>query len=81
MTLRIEVDSLAFPGLTEAEAQRAADVFAAELRKLLTEYGPPSPDVIAGLERVDLGQLALTATTPDGMGRDLARRLFDRVLR
>lgn len=81
MTLVIQIDSLSFPGLTEAEAARAAAVFSSHLSDLLTSEGMPSPSVLQAIARIDLGQLPQTARTPEGMGRALARRLYDRVAR
>lgn len=86
MSLVVEIDSIAFSGLTEAEAARAASVFASYLTDLLTQGDLPDATTLAALSRVDLDSLMLDAmpqgaTTPEAMGRAVAQRLYDRVVR
>ncbi|MFC3571436.1 hypothetical protein [Paracoccus sp. TOH] len=75
----LHVGALSLPGLTEAEAARAARAFEAELTALLERHGLPPGIRPADLERIDLGRLPAGAGTPEAMGRELARALLRRL--
>jgi hypothetical protein len=85
VSLVVEIDSIAFAGLTEAEGARATSVFARHLTDLLTKDGLPDAATLAALSRIDLDSLTLgplpPTATPEAMGRVLAQRLYDRVAR
>lgn len=80
MSVVVQIDTLALPGLSGAAARRAAEVFASELEALLATRGLPEGVRPEALERVDLGTLPVAATSPEGIGRALARALYDRVV-
>lgn len=77
----VHIDSLRIDGFSQNDARRAADVFEQTLGALLTDHGLPIGTSARDLERIDLGKLPTSATTPDGMGRELAHLLFARVWR
>jgi hypothetical protein len=79
MSAVIHIDSLALPGLTEAEAKRAADSFTSVLEDLLSRHGLPPGLNPRDVAKVDLGALPNFARSPEAMGRALARALFERV--
>ncbi len=77
--ITLHIGTLSLPGLTAAEAARAARSFEAELTALLERHGLPPGTRPADLERIDLGTLPLALGTPEGMGRDLAQALMRRL--
>jgi hypothetical protein len=81
VTAVVHIESLGLAGFTEDEGRRAARSFEARLTALLERHGLPRGRTVADLERVDLGRLPVAATTPEGLGRELATALFERVWR
>ena len=75
----VEVGALAFDGLDEAEARRAAEEFERTLAGLLERYGLPEGVTSRDLGEVRLDDLPADADTPEGLGRALARALYRRV--
>ena len=72
----LHIDTLALPGLSQADAARAARAFEAELTALLERDGLPPGVRPQELERIDLGTLPAGAGSPEAMGRELARALM-----
>ncbi|MGM0583442.1 MAG: hypothetical protein ACQEUZ_02160 [Pseudomonadota bacterium] len=79
MSVEIEIDELVFEGLDAAEARRAARALEETLAELLEQRGLPGGTRAAELGEVTLGELPAQARTPEGLGRALARALYDRV--
>lgn len=78
-SITLHIDTLALPGLSPMDAQRAARAFEEELTRLLHDHGLPSGTRPRDLERIDLGALKVDTGTPDAMGRALARALLRRL--
>jgi len=81
MSAVIEIDTLVFEGMTDAEAHRAASAFERQLQDLLDREGLPEGKTSADLDRVDLGTLPRTMTSPEAQGAELARALFSELWR
>ncbi|MEM6464894.1 MAG: hypothetical protein AAF679_00105 [Pseudomonadota bacterium] len=79
MTTVVEIEALSLDGFTEDEGRRAAAAFEARLTDLLDRHGLPEGRTAQDLTSVDLGSLPSSATTPEGLGRELASALFQRV--
>lgn len=77
--ITLTIDTLALPGLTEAEGGRAARAFEAALTEALMRDGLPRGATAADLARVSLDSLPVAAGTPEAMGRALARALLRRL--
>ncbi len=77
--ITLHIDSLALPGLSGADAARAARSFETELTTLLERDGLPPGTRAVALERIDLGSLPVSAASPEAMGRELAHALMRRL--
>jgi hypothetical protein len=79
MSAVIEIDTLRLDGMTKDEGRRTARAFEETLADLLTREGLPEGVTREEIEAVDLGTLDVVSQTPEEIGRDLARALFDRL--
>ncbi len=79
MTSVVEIETLALDGFSEEDARRAAERFETTLSDLLNRHGLPEGKTSQDVAGIDLGQLPIGANTPEGLGQELARALFNRV--
>ena len=79
MSELIQIDTLELEGFTADEGRRAAQAFEVELTELLARYGLPEGKRREDVASVDLGDLPRHATSPEGIGREMAKALFDEV--
>ena len=79
MSAVIEIETLKLDGMTEDEGRRVARALEETLAELLNREGLPEGVTIEDVEAVDLGTLDVVSQTPEGIGRDLARALHDRL--
>ncbi|MEM9318235.1 MAG: hypothetical protein AAGA70_04425 [Pseudomonadota bacterium] len=75
----IEIDTLTLDGFSEQDGRKAAAVFEERLTELLNRHGLPEGRTAEDIAAVDLGKLPSSATTPEGLGRELAGALFQQV--
>lgn len=79
MNTVVEIDTLTLDGFSEEDGRRAADAFETRLTELLNRHGLPEGRTVEDITAIDLGKLPRSATTPEGLGRELAGALFQQV--
>lgn len=72
----IEIETLSFDGMEAEESRRATAAFTDALSELVRVGGLPEQAEITEIGEIDLGDLPVSAQTPEGLGRALARALY-----
>jgi hypothetical protein len=81
MNAVVEIESLELEGMTPDEGRRAGAAFADTLTRLLRMHGLPEGKTREDIEAVDLGELPRTMQTPEGVGEELAKAVFEELWR
>lgn len=72
----IEIETLSFEGMSAEDSRRATAAFTDALSALIRARGVPEGAEIAEIGEIDLGDLPVSAQTPEGLGRALATALY-----
>lgn len=75
----IEIEALQFDGMTAEEARRATAAFEEMLGQLIETQGLPGEVEVTEIGEIDLGNLPVSGASPEGLGRELARALFQEL--
>ena len=72
----IEIETLSFEGMGAEESRRATAAFTDALSELVRAQGLPEGADVAEIGEIDLGDLPVSAQTPEALGRTLAMALY-----